>query len=806
MTGLKKNRFPLSGYLMVVLTTMLVYLLDHPIGALPALGRLLDPVNGCWANAEGVNNDPSGIYKFSGVQHSATVWFDSRMVPHIHADNEHDLYFLEGYIHASFRLWQMDMETRAAAGRVSEVVGEKAFNFDRKQRRKGMMYGAENSLKAMEGDERTKGMMDAYTEGINNYISSLTYRNFPLEYKLMGFAPEKWTNLKIALLLKYMADDLTGKVDDIALTYLRDRLPKGELDMLFPQWVAGNKPVIPEGTPFDRPSLKVPKAPPDSLAFPHFTVASPGAQREDGKGSNNWVMGPAKTASGAPILCNDPHLGLNLPSLWFEAQLQAPGINVYGASLPGTPGVVLGFNDSVSWGFTNNYRDVKDYYLIKPVAGSNDKYWFAGKQTEYRKRVEIIKIKGKPDVADTVKYTVHGPVMYDEHYAEASMLKKLLAICWMGHRGTNELLAIYLMNKATNYEKFVDAILNFQCPAQNIAYADKKGNIAIWGQGQFVNKWVGQGRFVMDGSDSATLWGDLIPMRENPHVLNPQQGYVASANQCVTDSTYPYWYNGGFVALRAMRINEVLAGKQKATVKDMFALQNDVYSYLAANTLPQMLACVDDTTGKYWQMMKKWDHQLTVHSTEAIFFQTWWSYLYSDLWKKRLGDVPDQMYPLQEVTMNMLKRDELASKPAMDSAYGWIAARRNAIIESYGQAKDSMLRLANGKEWYEVKNTSVTHLAKLPAFSYNHLKIGGWGNTVDAAKSDHGPSWRMVVQMTKETEAYCVYPGGQSGNPGSKYYADFLQYWVEGKYYKLLFLSNSNKQDSKELKYVWKIN
>jgi penicillin G amidase len=799
-------RSPFRGLGLLIITAALVYTLDHPIGALPAIGRLIDPANGCWANAEPVNEDFSAEHKFKSIQHSATVWFDDRLVPHIHADNDHDVYFLEGYIHAKFRLWQIDMETRAAAGRISEVVGEKALNFDRKQRLKGMGYAAENSLRAMEADPRTKTMMDAYTEGINDYITSLSYRSYPLEYKLMGFVPEKWTNLKTGLLLKYMADDLTGKTDDIALTYLRDVLPQAELDFLFPKIVQGSTPVIPKGTGFDKPSLATPQAPADSIAFPHFKPTDFGERKEDGKGSNSWVLGGAKTASGAAILCNDPHLGLNLPSLWYEVQLQTPTMNVYGASLPGTPGVVIGFNDSVSWGFTNNYRDVKDFYLIKPVAENKNKYWFAGKQLDYTKRVELIGVKGKPDIIDTVYYTIHGPVTFEQQNAKDGGLRKPLAMCWMAHRATNEMLAVYSLNRARNYNEFVDAILNFQCPAQNMAYADRVGNISIWGQGQFVNKWKDQGKYVMSGSDSTTLWKELIPMRENPHVLNPSQGYVASANQATTDSTYPYWYNSsGFVNLRAWRINDVLSKTQKATINDMFALQNDTYSILAANTLPVFLKYCTTTQGAYIDELKKWDFNLSADSKAATIFQVWWAYFYRDIWSKGLANVPSQLLPLQERTMQILLSNSFL--------YGDVDMRgspeeylHRIINTSYKEAEDSLRRMQSAnKEWYYAKNTSVTHLAKLPAFSYDHLKIGGWGNAVNAAKGDHGPSWRMVVQMGKEIEAYGVFPGGQSGNPGSKYYANFLQHWVDGKYYRLLFLPKHDKQDGKNIKYTWAV-
>ncbi|MES2704866.1 MAG: penicillin acylase family protein [Bacteroidota bacterium] len=807
MTYPVKN--PLKGLALLLLTVVVVVLLNIPLGSLPAIGKLLDPVNGSLANADPVDEDFTAELDLPAMKGAATVWFDDRLVPHIHAANDHDLYFIEGYVHAKFRLWQMDMETRAAAGRVAEVVGEKALQFDRKQRRKGMGYAAENSLRAMEAEPRTKLMMDAYTEGINAYIASLSYRELPIEYKLMGFRPERWTNLRSALLLKFMADDLTGRSYDIAYTYLRDVLPAWQFELLFPEKVMGSTPVIPGGTVWDSTTLATPVAPSDSLAFPRFKPADFGERHEEGKGSNNWVVSGSRTASGAPILCNDPHLGLNLPSLWYEVQLQAPGINVYGASLPGTPGVVIGFNDNISWGFTNNYRDVKDFYLIKPVTGNSNSYWFAGRHLDYSKRIEHIAIKGRPDITDTVRYTIHGPLMYDERYNDKSGMRQNLAMCWMAHRATNEMLCVYLLNRAGNYNEYVNAIMNFQCPAQNMAYADRAGNIALWGQGQYVNKWKGQGKFVMNGADSSTLWGSLIPMRENPHVFNPQQGFVSSANQSVTDTTYPYYYNGDFVELRAWRINYVLGNLQKATVQDMFALQNDNYSLLAAQALPIMLTNLPSkltpAEQKYVNLLRSWDHLLEPGSEAATVFQVWWAVLYNELWKGVLVSVPDHIWPLQERSMQLM-----SDSVFMMQGLGNCAPMDNnctRIANSFHLAADSLAKLERtvGLQWHKVKNTSVSHLTKLAPFSYDHLDIGGWGNTVNATKSDQGPSWRMVVQMGKEIEAYGVYPGGQSGNPGSKYYASFLQHWAKGKYYRLQFLPNAATQNNPSLKYTWTI-
>ncbi len=787
----------LAAVVVLIVTVILIVILDKPHGSMPAIGRLLDPVNGCWANAEPVHKNFTMDLSLASLQEPVTVSFDSRLVPHIRATNPHDVYVAQGYVHAYFRLWQMDLETRAAAGRVSEILGDKALQFDRGQRRKGMVYGAENSLKAMEADPRTKVMLDAYTTGVNDYIATLTPRKYPLEYKLMGFAPEQWTNIKSALLLKYMADDLTGETDDIALTVLKGLLSKQELDYLFPEKIEGGTPVIPASTVFPPATLKQRKAPPDSIAFATLTPADFHNEREEGKGSNNWVLSGSRTASGVPILCNDPHLGLNLPSLWYEVQLQTPFMSVYGVSLPGAPGVVIGFNRNISWGFTNNYRDVKDFYAIEE--SSPHTYIFGGKELSYNERIERIKIKGQPDYFDTVKYTVHGPIMYDSTFPAPGGLKKPLALTWMAHRKSNELLALYMLNRSNNYPEFVAAIQYFKCPAQNMIYADRKGNIALWGQGQFINKWPGQGKYVMNGTDSATLWKELIPVTENPHALNPPQGYLASANQSVTTDAYPYWYNGNFIEFRAWRINQVLSNTREATVQDMFALQNDTYSILAANVLPSMLqhlnpAELKGDAAQYFDSLTSWNYYLAADSKTATVFQLWWARFYNALWQTRFAGIPGDLLPSPERTMQLLKTDSS------------LVTKAGSIIEAtYRQTIDTFNTLKE-KEWYHVKNTSVRHLTKIPALGFNDLEIGGWGNTVNAMKGTHGPSWRMVVKMGRDIEAYGVYPGGQSGNPGSRYYGTFIDKWAKGEYYKLLFLSPTPTPQQKEkIKYTWTI-
>ena len=774
------------------ITIIVVFLLNRPLGKLPALGKLLDPVSGCWASAEAIDKDFSADLRLPGLKDLATVWFDESLKAHIRAKNDHDLYYLQGYVHAYFRLWQMDLQTRAAGGRVSEILGEKALEFDRMQRRKGMVYGAEQSLSAMEEEPHTRAMLDAYTKGINAYIGRLSYKDFPVEYKLMGFKPEPWSNIKSALLLKYMADDLTGYTEDLQLTMLRDALSPKLFELLYPGRDLTSTPVIPTGTKHDDAIFGQPGVPEGDI-WGHLAEADFIQQDNEGKGSNNWALSGSRTKSGVPILCNDPHLGLNLPSLWFEVQLQAPGINVYGASLPGAPGVIIGFNDSISWGFTNNYRDVKDFYTIE-LANGGERYMFGGQKATFSKRIEHIDIKGGTSFDDTVLYSVHGPLLYDKRFYGKEGIKRPIALAWMAHRPSNELYSIYMLNRARNYDGFVSAIMSFHSPAQNMVYADKAGNIALWGQGQFINKWENQGRYLMNGSINSTRWGAEIPTRQNPHVFNPEQGFVSSANQTVTDTTYPYWYNGYFYELRAWRINQQLATMNGVGVADMFKLQQDTYSILAANVLPVMLSNITAKDDKYLTELRKWNYQLSANSVAASTFQLWWHYLYANAWKQLVEKIRLPLPPSTERTMRLL---------TSDSSY--FMSLPELVSKSYQEAIDSIGRVKNGEEWYNVKNTTIGHLAKLPAFSYSGLEVGGWGNTVNAVKSNHGPSWRMVVQMSAETEAYGVYPGGQSGNPGSKHYGTFIDKWAKGEYYKLLFLPSKDKQDSKEIKYTWNV-
>jgi penicillin amidase len=364
----------------LLLSSALVFVLDsRTILPLP-LGKFLSVQEGIWQNAEPVNASYNENIKLEGLEGKATVYFDERLVPHIFAEKENDAYYVQGYLHAKFRLWQMEFQTHAAAGRISEIVGEKAINFDKTQRRIGMVFAAENALGEIEKDPVSKAAVDAYTSGINQYINSLQASELPVEYKLLGYQPEAWTNLKTALFTKQMTNNLAGYDRDFEFTNALKVLGEENFKILYSDLADSLYPVIPKGTVYQTPAIAL--TAPESADSLYFKRKDTIQLAEEFKpnpanGSNNWVLAGSKTKSGKPILSNDPHLGLTLPSIWYEIQIHTPEYNSYGVSFPGIPGVVIGFNDSIAFGFTNAGRDVKDYYQIKFKNDQRKEYWFA---------------------------------------------------------------------------------------------------------------------------------------------------------------------------------------------------------------------------------------------------------------------------------------------------------------------------------------------------------------------------------------------------------------------------------------------
>lgn len=780
----------------------------------PRLGYFLSPQYGFWQNAEPSNTSFNEDIKMPGVRKQVDVYFDERLVPHIYAENNADAYFIQGYLHAKFRLWQMEFQTYVAGGRLSEIVGDERLATDKYFRRLGMVYGAENSLKEIEANPETKEACDAYTAGVNTYIKSLAHEDLPFEYKLLDYKPEPWTNMKTALFLKFMSWDLSGQGDDLTYTNAKNYFGYDDFMKLFPLVQDTLDPIIPKGTAFEEPSIDV-KAPAtiDSAYFNRkdSIANTPQLKPDRNNGSNNWAVAGSKTKSGKPILCNDPHLGLNLPSLWFEMQISTPEYSSYGATFPGAPAVIIGFNDSCSWGVTNSGRDVKDYYEIKFKDSTMQEYWFNGSWKTATFRKEIIKVKGKPDVEEKMALTVFGPVMFDQQYKTSTNDGKYIAVRWKAHDASNELRTFYKLNRMKNYTDYVDAVSTFQCPGQNFVFASHSGDIAIRQQGAFVAKWKQQGDFVMPGTDSSYMWQGIIPVKENPQMSNPERGFVSSANQQAVDATYPYYLGrpGNFPPYRGFIINRKLAAMNNITTQDMQMLQTDNYNVFAEIARPVLLKYLNESSlnteqKKYLQLFKDWNLRNDVNEKGATVFRVWWDSLEVQTWGDEYAQTKMQMpWPDESTLIESLINDSTYKFADDISTPNKKETIADVMLASFIKAAKQLTSLEKEKnlDWAKYKDTKVQHLLKLPALSSLHLPIGGGQHIINATTAVHGPSWRMIVHMTDNVEAYGVYPGGQSGNPGSKYYDNFVQHWAAGRYYSLVFVKKQEARKDERMKW-----
>ncbi|GHE68470.1 penicillin acylase family protein [Roseivirga thermotolerans] len=786
----------LLKFLLSFLLALSVFLaLNTKIDPLPPLGKFLSPNQGIWLND--VSEDNTEELSIKGLSAPVKVHYDKHLIPHVFAQNNLDLYRSQGYITAKHRLWQMEFQTHASAGRLSEIVGSAALDYDRSQRRKGMLFGAEKALENMQKDPEILGYLKAYRDGINSYIESLSPSKYPVEYKLLDYAPEPWTLKKTALLLMYMTDMLAGYETDLEFTNFINNYGRERFDFLFPDFFDANDPVIPAETDWSDWEVTVPDTPEGDFPMDYITDVLHKPNPDNG--SNNWAVGPDKSYSGNAILANDPHLQLNLPSIWYVMQLATPEKNTFGATLPGALGIVIGFNNHISWGVTNATRDVRDWYKIKFKDEKREEYWHDNQWKPTTKRVEEIVIRGRETFYDTVVYTHHGPVSYDTSF-KGNGQKMGYAMQWTGHLGGNNQRTLIELNGARNYHEYEAALVHFVAPAQNFVFSSRDGDIALWIQGRFPNKWKGQGKFLMDGTNPEHDWQGWIPQAHNAHVKNPERGFVSSANQHPVDKSYPYYvFNDGYEMYRNRVINDFFRSKKKFTIQDFKDLHNNNYNLKAAELLPHMLK-VMPTDGlseeelAYLNDAKAWNFYNNTDSKGASVWEAWWSKLNRMVWDELRADTLAMVPPFTYQTINLLKNFpddpfmDRVNTPEIETATDLFVASFKEGVKELNTWKE---RLGN-YNWGDVKATYVGHLLQaLPAFSRFNLPIGGNSGIVNATSRNHGPSWRMIVEMSDPPKALGVYPGGQSGNPGSKYYDDLVDIWAAGEYLELQFMQST---------------
>ncbi len=785
----------LKVFASVLFTVALVYALNRSWDfgkPIPPLGKFLDPFHGFWKNAERKNRPPEEI-SLPGLAEEVSIVYDSVLIPHLYAKNEKDLFFAQGYITAKYRLWQMEFQTHAAAGRISEIIGAGAIDFDRGQRRLGMVYASQNSLVEMEKDSTAKMIAHRYSDGVNAYINSLSYEKLPLEYKLLNYWPEPWTPLKSGLLLKYMAKTLNIGDKDFEMTNALKLFGKESLEILYPDNEHVGDPIVDNPNGWKSKPLSIDNVP---LALPKdFVQIKPLEQPSSDIGSNNWAVSGSKTASGSPILCNDPHLELNLPSIWYIIHLNAPGYNAMGASLPGAPAVISGFNDSIAWGETNAQRDVVDWFKIEFRDKSKNEYLSDGQWRPAKKVIEKISAKGKADTYDTVIYTHHGPITYDDSYHGDSE-KNHYAFRWIAHDPSKELLTFYLLNKAKNHGDYMNALDHYTSPAQNFVFASVNGDIAMRIQGKYPVRRPNEGRFVLDGTKTSNEWQAFIPNNQNIAYKNPSRGFVSSANQYPVDDTYPYYVTAtNFEAYRNRRINQVLGNLKSITPQDMMKLQADNFNLKASESLPGWLKMLDSTkftveekTG--YQKLKGWDFNNSISSEGASYYEAWLRAIYPMIWDEVVESKISLPAPTAYVTIKLIKEKpglsffDIQATVEKETASDVVRKSFSDGVKEIGKWKEEKKL---NPEWADFKDSYIQHLARLEPFSY-HVKHGGNGSIVNAHNKRNGPSWRMVVSLEKNgVKAWGVYPGGQSGNPGSPYYYNMIEVWTADHYFDLHF-------------------
>jgi penicillin amidase len=780
----------LGFFIALAISVALAIVVSMPIGPIPPIGPLLDPNHGFWQNSYSEDELSKDELDLSNLSSPVTVVYDENLIPHIFAENEEDLYRAQGYVTAKHRLWQMEFQTMAAAGRISEVVGNVALELDRMTRRKGLGFGAELGLKYLqENDPQTLKFVEAYADGVNQYIDQLSPGQVPVEYKILNYRPEYWNAYKSLLLLKYMSDMLMGD-RDLEYSNLRKILGQKMLDKLYPEFPTESDPVIEESKTWGFAPIPISK--PDSISFPNdLLVIEPLPQPEKGTGSNNWAVSGSKTKSGNPILANDPHLALNLPSLWYSMQLTTPTHSVKGATLPGAIGVISGFNENIAWGVTNATKDTRDWYKITFEDNSRKTYKYGNEWRATDIRIEEIKIKGEATYLDTVVYTHYGPVVYDRTF-RGDRQDVNFALKWTVHEGSNEQRTFVMMNKAKNYEDYNKALDDYSAPPQNFVFASKSGDIAMRIQGKFPLKWKEQGKFFMDGADTRMEWQGYIPNNQNAATLNPERGFVSSANQHPVGPSYPYYvFDNSYEHYRNRRLNNRLRELNKITIDDMKALQFDDYYLHAEEALPVMIALLgsasesDPRAKKYLDELKNWDFYADPNQKAPTLFYIWWEKTYDQIWKKWSEFGVPVVFPNNYQTVQLLEITpndsifDLENTSVRETAADHVKIGFQEMLESMKAWEEE----EGDYSWANYKRTSVRHLVpQFAPFSVNNIYTGGGRGILNATSERSGASWRMVVELGEEITAFGIYPGGQSGNPGSKFYSNFIPIWANGEY------------------------
>ncbi len=731
----------------------------------------------------------SGELRVPGLHQSVRVVRDQWGVAHIYAQNQHDLFFAQGVVAAQDRLFQMELWKRAGQGRLSEILGPAALQRDISART--LQYRGDMQQEYASYSPDTRAILAAFTDGINAYITTLTSSGssaMPIEFQLAGFAPDFWKPQDC--LNRMAAFSMTGNaVGELNAARALTDLGPEKTAKLF----AFDPPV----TLDPAPGVDLTGLSPDllkNLVGSDQRIEFPGQPRE---GSNNWTISGALTASGKPLLANDPHRVLALPSLRYMIHLVAPGWNVVGAGEPGLPGVALGHNQNIAWGFTIFGLDQQDLYIEELNPSNPLEYRTEAGWAPMVIRREVFLIKGVPAKTVDLKYTRHGPVLWEDG-------KRALALRWVGSEpGTAGYLASLAIDRAQNWTQFEAAVARWKVPSENIVYADRDGNIGEHSVGLApIRSWTGL--LPMPGTGHYN-WTGFLPTSKLPHSFNPAAGFVATANHKMIPEHYAFkvgyeWeppYR--FERIRSV-IEDAKHAQHKLTIADMEALQNDVVS-LPAHELQSVVRSTALRDNPALTEFLRWDGNLARESPEAALYEVWLKEIcralgsrFSEKHSERYIALPPDtvMSLLTNPSKDLFGEDPIVARETL--LVDALQAARKALEQDLGpdpsQWSWGRLHLIHFRHPLDRQSGAIDLLdlgpLARPGDEYT-VNATGFNESWTSWEQVEGASYREILDASDWDQSVAINTPGQSGQPTSHHYADLMPLWDSGRYFPLLY-------------------
>ena len=768
-------------------------------GPVPPSGALLDPVRGAWALAESGQLPRRAEGRVAGLAHDVRVTYDDRAVPHIFAETELDAYRALGYVTARDRLFQLDLQARAGGGTLTELLGPRALELDREARELGMGRAAERLAAALPDTGEMRQSLDAYAAGVNAYVDAMPGRDLPLEYRLLGRRPARWSPVRTIQVLLRMGYTLTQTSTELDVLRAAAVVGDSAAAALFPSHSPIQQPIQPSsGEPRRIPLVVPPPGAPDTAAaaavalFPRRLGTRPGGEGND-LGSNNWAVAPSRTRDHGALLAGDPHLDLTLPSIWYEAHLVVPGtLDVYGVTIPGLPAILLGFNRDVAWTFTNVEADLMDRWVeavddpVRPL-----RYRLDGAWAPVEVRLEVyLDARGDTLAVDTLRFTHRGPMR--------RLGRSWLSLRWTPLESAGETGAFHQAAHARTARAWLDAMASYRSPPQNMLVADRAGTIAIRSTGRFpIRAGGGRGDRVLDGTTRASDWTGDWTVSEYPGATDPPQGFLASANQEPQDPRdQPHYLGTDWIApWRALRLNALLRGDSVVTPETMRRWQTDPGSARADYYVPYLLRAAetrpeDTLVAHAARLLAAWDRRYTRHNEGAVLFESAMRSATSAIW----DELPPGLRPGAGPFIALL--DDPAN-PWWDDrrTRGRIERRDDILATALAEGYTATVRENGPPEfggwvWSRTHRIDIWHLLRIPALSHLDIAVDGGPSTISPSSTTgggEGASWRMVVQLGPTIRGWGTYPGGQSGNPASRRYDDRLPLWTGGRLAELRF-------------------